>query len=153
MASVAQTTERLREQANELYWKSSETVEQLANRLGMSRNAVYSSVRPVPAGAVCEQCNEPLVFTNRSNRAARVATCPSCERQVTLPEQTGAALDALGAELGDGVSPVPQPRKRWERLKEDIAAVPPERAAKIGGAAAIGAALGAAAVKAIRKRT
>lgn len=155
MSAAADSIDKLREQANEQYWTSSETVSQLAERLGMSRNAMYSSVRPMPAGASCSQCDEPLVFTNRTSRSSRMATCPACEAQVSLEE--GSATPPAGKDLVSGaaipVAPANGSQSRWEDWKEDVASVPAERVAMIGGAAALGVALGAAAVKAIRKRS
>ncbi|CAN5780166.1 hypothetical protein BH23GEM3_BH23GEM3_03620 [soil metagenome] len=155
MSATADSIDQLREQANEQYWTSSETVSQLAERLGISRNAMYSSVQPMPAGASCMQCDEPLVFTNRTSRTARTATCPACEAQVSL--DAGLATPPAGNDLGPGtavpVAPANGSQSRWEDWKEDAATVPAERVAMIGGAAALGVAIGAAAVKVIRKRS
>jgi hypothetical protein len=143
----------LRDTANELYWNSGDTVDQIARELGISRNAMYSSVRPIPAGASCVHCDEPLLFTNRTSRAARTALCPVCEVQITLGEDLE-TLETTGPSTGAvRASPVPPPSEgAFRHLKEELAQVPPERAAMIGGAAALGAAVGAAAVRLIRRR-
>lgn len=143
----------LRDTANELYWNSADTVDQIARELGISRNAMYSSVRPIPAGASCVHCDEPLLFTNRTSRSARAAFCPVCEIQVTLGEDMPSAGAASVSDGAVRVAPVPPPGDgTLMQLKEELAQVPPERAAMIGGAAALGAAVGAAAVRLIRKR-
>jgi len=169
------TLAQLREQANDLYWNSDRTVEQIAADLGMSRRAVYTATNPLPAGTACTQCEEPLVFANRTARAANLASCPACGLEVSVSEKSGAAegsgalpgaedrpspppptpAEMLAQAVGtnSGVVEVPGPHSRWEQIKEDLSAVQPERAAKIGGAAALGVALGAAAVKAIKKRS
>jgi hypothetical protein len=173
MSSVPEPLVQLREQANELYWSSSETVDQIASRLAMSRKAVYASVQPTAAGASCMHCGGDLVFSNRTNRTSNLANCPACQLQVDLNAREEASADAdpfgigvrraapttpaeMLAKATDGkVHSVPGPdaQSRWEQIKEDLSAVPAERAAKIGGAAALGVALGAAAVKAIKKRS
>ncbi len=153
---LSDTVDSIHNQANELYWHSGETVDQLAARLGMSRNALYASVRPIPAGGECPTCHEPLVFTNRSARAAGRATCPSCETEVILETaEQGRVPTAEEVVAKMPVHPVPPPDAagRLEQLKESLAAVEPERAALIGGAAALGVAVGAAAVKAVRRRS
>ena len=157
MDAASDTAESLHDQANDLYWNSSETVDQLAARLGMSRNALYASVKPIPAGGTCPHCGEALVFTNRSSRAAGKATCPGCEAEVQ-PE-AGAEASAYEAAappvVESTVHEVPPPASggRLEQLKESLAGVEPERAAIIGGAAALGAAVGAAAIKVIRRKS
>lgn len=159
MNSATETLDTLRQQANDLYWTSEETVDQLASRLGMSRRSVYSAVQPLPAGATCARCSGMLVFANRTSRSANLANCPTCMVEVEVqPGETGAWSQTpaeMLAKAMDGdlsATEVPGPQNRWEAIKEDLAAVEPERAAKIGGAAALGVALGAAAVKAIKNR-
>ncbi|HEV2131871.1 MAG TPA: hypothetical protein VGR27_12240 [Longimicrobiaceae bacterium] len=157
MNAASDTAESLHDQANDLYWNSSETVDQLAARLGMSRNALYASVKPIPAGGTCPHCGEPLVFTNRSSRAAGKATCPGCEAEVQLEAGTEspAPTPAVPMIIETPVHEVPPPATggRLDQLKESLAGVEPERAAIIGGAAALGAAVGAAAIKVIRRKS
>lgn len=160
MSPSTEPLDSLREQANELYWTSSDTVEQVASRLGMSRKAVYGAVQPTPAGGACASCGGPLVFGNRTHRAAGTATCDACGTQVQMAGVEGDAAvstpASMVAEAANGsvhAVPSPESQSRWEQIKEDLGAVPPDRAAKIGGAAALGVAIGAAAVKAIKKRS
>jgi hypothetical protein len=178
MSPATEPRDSLREQANQLYWNSSETVDQVAARLGMSRKAVYGSVEPLDAGATCTSCGSGLVYGNRTNRAAAMADCPACGIQMHLEgvESVGGVGGVGGVDAVDGVEgtnpiaatpatlvaesadsgvhavPSPDAQSRWGQIKDDLVAVPPERAAKIGGAAALGVALGAAAVKALKKR-
>jgi hypothetical protein len=173
MSSVPEPLDQLRDQANDLYWTSSETVDQLASRLGMSRKAVYASVQPTFAGASCQHCGGELVFTNRTNRTTGQANCLACALQVDVGARSATDADSADADLAEaGAAPTtpaemlakatdgavkevpgPDSQSRWEQIKEDLSAVPADRAAKIGGAAALGVALGAAAVKAIKKRS
>ena len=140
------------ETANELYWNSDQTVGEIVHELGIGRNTLYSSVRPQPAGASCPDCGDDLVFTNRSNRNASTATCPGCGREIALmehPERADAAEE--------GQAPVrsaprrSEPDSGWSRWRHDLAAVAPERAAMIGGAAALGMVVGAVAARAVRE--
>jgi hypothetical protein len=153
MSEQTTSPDVVREQANELYWNSGETVEKIGRQLGLSRKAMYSSVRPVPAGGACPHCEEELVFTNRTARAAGDAYCPGCEMQVPLDApHIGTGPERLGKEVLNAVEPVPQPRGVLEQWREDLSRVPPQRVAIIGGLAALGVAAGAATVRVLRNR-
>jgi hypothetical protein len=120
------------EQVNRLYWTSNQTVDEITDRLGISRNSVYSSIRPTPAGHNCTECGERLVFTNRTNRAAGTATCTHCstEQAVGSDRQPTAAREHDETH-GRGTQ----------------TAVQPERVLLIGGAAALGVVAGAVSVQ------
>ena len=68
------------ERANELYWSGEGTVEEIVDELGISRTALYTSIEPVPSGVTCADCNERMVFPNRTARDRGVAVCPRCGR-------------------------------------------------------------------------
>jgi hypothetical protein len=163
MSPATESADRARERANHAYWHSDETVDQLAARLGITRNMVYSSVEPLPASTICVHCDRELVYANRTSRAAGLAVCPLCEREVDVETaENASAADAsaktasrlVAATVGGAHAvPVHEPNGRLRQIREDLAAVPAERAAKIGSAAAIGLALGAAATRVIRERT
>ncbi len=147
------------ERANRMYWNSSETVDRIAEQLGMSRNALYSSVRPAPAGVVCPDCGDELVFPNRTSRLAGRALCvstggtyavadlppvgsrPSPRRAAPRSSGSGARDEGYG-EAG---------RALLGGLRGGLAAVEPMRAAMIGGAAVMGAVAGVAAVTLLRR--
>jgi hypothetical protein len=156
MSSATEPQDQLRRQANDLYWNSGDTVDQLAARLGMSRKAVYSAVEPFETAARCADCGDPLVFTNRTRRASGLVNCTQCETEVHLEEHHDTVSTTPADLVSDSgrvkVHEVPGPQGGWEQIKEDLSNVSPERAAKIGGAAALGVALGAAAVKALKNR-
>jgi hypothetical protein len=150
MPSAADTTDALRRRASEAYWSREETVDEIADRLGMSRSALYSAIAPVPAGAACEACSGALVYNNRTGRSAGRAVCAECGAEAIVAPQGIVS----GADDAAGVSAVePAGTGRFEQLREGLAAVSPERAAMIGGAAALGVAVGAAAARAVRKRS
>lgn len=139
------------ETINELYWNSENTVDEIVETLGIGRNTLYSSVRPQPAGASCPDCGRPLVFTNRSNRSSGTATCQACGMETEVAEQiAGPEPGSRGADFArDGHAHAPE--GGWSRWREDLVAVAPERAAMIGGAAALGMVMGAVAVRAVRE--
>ena len=44
--------------ANELYWGSDESVNQIAENLDVSKGMLYGMIRPLPTGLTCPACNE-----------------------------------------------------------------------------------------------
>jgi DNA-directed RNA polymerase subunit RPC12/RpoP len=153
MNTPSETADAIQEQANHLYWHSDETVEQLADRLGMSRNALYSAVRPVPVGVTCVECGDPLMFANRSSRAAGKAACETCGFETLMSETETEAAETRVRSGAEPRETEPQDRTgRFGQWKEDLSTIQPERAALIGGAAVLGVALGAVAVKAVRAK-
>ena len=151
MPAIDSTPNATLERANELYWSSDRTVEEITRELQMGRSTLYAAVRPVPAGVECAACGEGMVFTNRSNRDGGTATCPACTAEAHLNGRSGApngpaigvGFPLPGEELGDHGS-------AWTRWREELAAVSPQRAVMVGGAAALGAVVGAAAARIIR---
>ena len=158
--TASQLADAQHERANHMYWNSSETVDRIAEQLGMSRNALYGSVRPEPAGVECPDCDEELVFPNRTSRLAGRALCLSCDTTHAVADLPPVAARAPGA----GVAARPashtyEGREEGYReaggallggLREGLAAVEPQRAAMIGAAAVMGAVAGVAAVSLLR---
>jgi hypothetical protein len=65
-------------EANRLYWETEDSVAEIADRLDLSRRALYDAIEPVPTGLPCPTCGGPLSFENRSARTAGNPTCPVC---------------------------------------------------------------------------
>jgi hypothetical protein len=161
---ATQTTDgSLASHANDLYWNSGQTVEGIMTDLGMSKNALYSSLAPLPAGRSCGTCGGQLVFTNRTSRDSGRATCATCAQEVEVQADgtprahasqdhvVEAAMERDFADGGASGLSRPQPEGRWSRLRDDLASVEPERVALVGGAAALGVMVGAAAARAVRQ--
>ncbi len=66
------------ERANRLYWSSEESVNEIADVLGLSKGRLYALVRPLAAGRYCPECNTEMVYENRTARERDEATCPAC---------------------------------------------------------------------------
>jgi len=138
MADVTATADAIHASANRLYWHGRDSVEQLATRLGLSRHALYSTIRPASAGAECAGCGAEMVFANRHRRTHGQARCSACGAE--------AAVAVERAQLAHA-SPPPPPIRRQRRSAvrrilrvylRDLRRVRPERAVMIGGAAAMG---------------
>jgi len=142
MSDVAETADVLHDSANRLYWQGHDGVDQLAARLGMSRHALYGSIRPAPAGADCAECGEEMVYANRARRAQAQAHCPGCGAEARVEAR---ALEIV--PVTPPPAPLARPRRRsmirrmMRLYMRDLRRVQPERAALIGGAAAAGVAV------------
>jgi len=140
------TNEPTRQQLNQLYWSSSQTIDEILADLGIGRNTLYSLLDPLPAGLDCPTCVDYMVFTNRTNRASGTAICVVCGIEGTVAEPVDQPRSRL-EEAGDGLEAANGRNPRW---RDELGSVAPERAALIGGAAALGVVVGAAAARALR---
>lgn len=131
------------EQANELYWSSSRTVEDIVEELGVSRGNLYQAIDPVPAGLVCPDCGEGMVFLNRTARDRGTAICPECGRESEPGEVGRVAARREEAKAG-------REEGRIGRWRGDMVGVSAERVMMVGGAAALGMLLGAMAARSLR---
>jgi predicted RNA-binding Zn-ribbon protein involved in translation (DUF1610 family) len=139
--------------ANELYWGSDRSVNQIADELDLSKGALYEMIRPLAAGFGCPLCGAEVVHSNRTAKERQRVDCPACgwdgTEDDTIPMEGRAprtdakasgedsAADDLYSE-SDFDAPVPPPA-----LAEDPAA---RGQRLIVGGALLGAAVGLALV-------
>lgn len=148
--------DQTRSEMNRLYWGSDASVGEIADRLGVSRRALYDGIDPRPAGAPCPDCGAPLGYRNRTAADRREATCGACGREMTLdgastpgrPAEQGAAANG-GARAGPeevGEEPEVEQLKRGARLSPMPPRAVPGTATgpALGGALLAGLAAGAA---------
>ncbi|HSG49547.1 MAG TPA: hypothetical protein VLA43_17130 [Longimicrobiales bacterium] len=93
---------RLVEQANSLYWESDASVNEIAEKLDLSKGALYGVVEPLDAGTPCPECGGALEFPNRTARHKGLVSCPVCGMEEELELVEAVALDAR-----DEVAPPP----------------------------------------------
>ncbi len=117
--------QKLADQANELYWRSGESVNQIAEGMDLSKSGLYALIRPLPAERDCPECDTGLVFLNRTNQHKTIASCPECEY--------------IGEPPGPG-SEVRSPRKKAVR-RPTTAASPDGEPASDGETGSVGTAL------------
>ena len=79
MPSKKSDDRKLADQANELYWRSGQSVNQIAEAMDLSKSGLYALIRPLPAGRACPECGEGLVFPNRTAEHKAVASCLECK--------------------------------------------------------------------------
>lgn len=146
MLTELRTGTGIESRLNQLYWNSGRTIDEIVEDLGVSRNLLYSSIDPIPAGSLCPMCTGMLVFTNRTSRASGSGTCESCGMESEVAEPPGEAeTDSMGSAPsmnGNG--------RRLDRLQDELAGVDTRRAAMIGGAAAAGVLVGTLFIRTLR---
>jgi predicted RNA-binding Zn-ribbon protein involved in translation (DUF1610 family) len=86
MSSNESDDQKLADQANELYWRSGQSVNQIAETMDLSKSGLYTLIRPLPAKRACPECGEGLVFLNRTTEQKTIASCPECEYEGEAPE-------------------------------------------------------------------
>jgi len=133
-------------EANRMYWETELPVGEIADRLDVSRRALYDAIRPVPAAGQCGSCGAPLQYANRSRRDQGRATCGSCGVETDAP-----------APPAPSTAPEPEVEP-WTWIPQSRLSAPiptPEPAQSIwllGAAALAGALLAAGATLAVVRR-
>ena len=65
--------------ANELYWGSNQSVNKIAEKLELSKSALYDMIRPKPLDLSCPLCGREVVYANRTACEKGFANCSECE--------------------------------------------------------------------------
>lgn len=91
MPSNETEDQKLSAQANELYWQSGRSVNQIAEDMDLSKSRLYGLVKPLPEGSPCPECRSDLVFPNRTAMEKGFVSCSSCSYEgtaVDVPAET-----------------------------------------------------------------
>jgi len=90
------------ERANELYWGSDRSVNDLAEDLDLSKGALYALIDPLPAGLDCLECGGQMQYANRTARDRGIVTCADCEveEEETLVRIEGGDSSMLSDSAG-----------------------------------------------------
>jgi hypothetical protein len=122
MPSKKSDDQKLADRATNLYWRSGQSVNRIAETMDLSKSGLYAMIRPLPAGRSCPDCGEALTYPNRTALQKTIASCLRCnasegdapaqgnrtqEPNLRIPARRGgSALEAgeAGSELepGDG---------------------------------------------------
>lgn len=78
MSSNTPDQDAISQEANERYWESDESVNQIGENLGLSKGVLYNLLEPLAAGLPCPSCGEEMVFPNRTAREKGFLECPEC---------------------------------------------------------------------------
>ncbi len=120
------------EHANELYWSSDRSVNQIADDLDLSKGALYALVEPLAAGLACPLCGSEVGYANRTARDRGQLDCPTCDWD-------GSADETVSYEPPDADPEPPLARR-------EPSAITSARLRTMAGGAMLGAAVGLALV-------
>lgn len=142
---ASEVTPEAVERANELYWSSGRSVNQIAEDLDLSKGALYAIIAPEPTGHGCPLCGDEVAYPNRTAKERDALDCPTCDWDGSTDETTtlSAPDHSVRVDEGGDVSA--------------LDAVPPRpvqapRMSAIAGGALLGAAVGLALVLWARRR-
>lgn len=111
----------LAHEANQLYWESERSVNQIAEEMELSKGMLYGMIRPLPAGGTCPRCTGAMEYANRTARERGLVSCPACgherEEAVRAPARPPVLPSVSDLEL-------PPPSAPRRRLSD---ALPPRR--------------------------
>jgi predicted RNA-binding Zn-ribbon protein involved in translation (DUF1610 family) len=137
--------EREREKrANELYWGSELSVNQIADEMDVSKGMLYELIRPEPVGVACPVCTQEVVYANRTARERAMLACPSCGWEGDEAE--------ADSGVGDASVVLPAGEEEGQADADPFADDDPGRKRAIVGGAFLGAAAGLAWVLWSRRR-
>lgn len=131
------------DRANELYWGSNRSVNQIAEDLDLSKGALYGMIRPLPAAMGCPACGGEVVHPNRTAKERGLVDCPSCG--------WGGTED----ETAPGYAPLTEPddaRAARSRARERALSGGEASSAAVLGGALLGGAVGLALLLWTRRR-
>lgn len=66
------------EEANDLYWGSDLSVNQIAEKLDLSKGRLYEMIRPGPTGLSCPHCGTEADYPNRTAKLKGSVLCSEC---------------------------------------------------------------------------
>jgi rubredoxin len=104
MPSKKTDDQKLADRANELYWGSKQSVNQIAEAMDLSKSGLYALIQPLPTGGTCPECGEALVFTNRTTEHKAIGSCPQCGYVTTESTPSAQPERAPKTELDIGAS-------------------------------------------------
>lgn len=107
--------------ANRLYWESDQSVNAVAESLGVSKGRLYDLVVPLSLGTPCPDCGADLAFPNRTARDRGLVTCDTCGFEGDR-EELEVSEGELGGDLRSGRDRpgVPGPEGGLESAARDL---------------------------------
>jgi hypothetical protein len=109
-AALAATTE----EANTLYWTSDSSVNQIADKLDLSKGRLYEMIRPEPTGLSCPLCGTEADYPNRTAKVKSSVLCSECGFVGSDDELVHPATehDDFGDQLAAATATAWRPSKR-----------------------------------------
>lgn len=109
-AALAATSE----EANDLYWGSDLSVNQIAEKFDLSKGRLYEMIRPAPIGLACPVCGTEADYPNRTAKLKSTVRCSECgfegtEEQLVHPDTE---YDNFGDQVAAATATDWKPSKR-----------------------------------------
>jgi len=142
---ASEVTPEVAAEANGLYWDSDESVNQIAEKLDLSKGALYGLIEPLQGGLGCPLCGDEVGYPNRTARDREQLDCSTCDWDGSPHETASYAVSESEAS---------EVRER-ERMLPETAPPPPfigPRMSTIATGALIGGAVGLVLVLWARRR-
>ncbi|HIF08340.1 MAG TPA: hypothetical protein EYQ64_15800 [Gemmatimonadetes bacterium] len=99
MPSKKNDERKLADRATELYWRSAQSVNQIAETMDLSKSGLYALIRPMQADRPCPECGEGLIFPNRTAQQKGIGSCLECEYvDGARPDAEATAAQKLSVE-------------------------------------------------------
>jgi hypothetical protein len=100
--------------ANQLYWESDKSVNQIADEMELSKGMLYGMIQPLAAGMPCPRCSSDMEYANRTARERGLITCSSCSLELDEKDARRSWEEAAAAAPGGKllVTPREVPQKR-----------------------------------------
>jgi len=89
-------------EANDLYWGSDLSVNQIADDLDLSKGRLYDMISPLPTGHSCPLCGTEAEYPNRTARDRSRVVCAECGFEGTDSELVHP--DTESEDFGDQVA-------------------------------------------------
>jgi predicted RNA-binding Zn-ribbon protein involved in translation (DUF1610 family) len=144
-----------RTRANELYWASDRSVNQIADDLDLSKGALYTIIEPLAAGLGCPMCGSEVVYPNRTAKERSLVDCPACEWDGGADEGVAESGDPAPKRMAAGPTRSAGERRPAARPGTEPStapSLPSGDVRAIAGGALLGAAAGLALVLWARRR-
>lgn len=146
---ASEVTPEIAANANELYWGSTRSVNQIAEDLDLSKGALYAALVHLPSGAGCPLCGDEVGWSNRTARDRDQLMCLNCDWSGSSDQTI--SYDA-GHVTGDDDVPGVDDTDLHDEPGVPLASMRSPRMGTIAGGAMIGAAVGLALVLWARRR-
>lgn len=94
-------------EANRRYWESEESVNGIAEAMGISKGRLYDHLLPFDAEMPCPSCGAPLAFPHRTARVRGDVACEACgfEGDLEALEVGGAPEGVVPGSTPSGTAP------------------------------------------------
>ena len=85
------------QRANALYWESRLSVNQIADKMDLSKGMLYGLIQPIGDGLPCPRCSSEMEYANRTARERGFLKCPSCDFEHDKDQVRSELQDAAAA--------------------------------------------------------